>query len=147
MKKKVLMLMFSLILLAALGCNDYEDGPAISFRGKLDRLAIVKRWVTYYSIDGVDQTAAVISALDTTSYKTHGIQFAVSFSDGGEIYCGSDFGSGQWVWGDGRKSLFLTFCGYPFPLLEWDIRRLTNKDLWVAKEANGINYELHLEAP
>jgi hypothetical protein len=147
MNSKASIFIFLILLLAGLGCNDYEDGPAISFRGKLDRLAVVERWVTYYSIDGVDQTAAVVSALDTTSYKTEGIRFALTFQGGGEIYCGSDFGPGQWIWGEGKKSLYLTFCGYPFPLLEWDIRRLTNKDLWVAKEANGINYELHLEAP
>jgi hypothetical protein len=147
MKKTALMLLFSLILLAGLGCNDYEDGPAISFRGKLDRLAVVERWVTYYSIDGVDQTAAVVSALDTTSYKTEGIRFALTFQGGGEIYCGSDFGPGQWDWEEGKKAIDIYFCGYSFPSATWDIRRLTNKDLWIQTIYGGKEHELHLEAP
>ena len=109
----------------------YEDGPKISLKSKTGRL--VGEWeVTKLAGDKVGSDVEYEMEFE----KDGDFLFSLSYSYYGYTY---DYTSkGSWEWGNDKESIELDLDGDPY---EFDIKRLTNKELWMEDE-EGDEWEL-----
>ena len=109
----------------------YEDGPTISLKSKTGRL--VGEWnVTEFAGEKVPSGFEYEMEFE----KDGDMSITFTYSYGGYSY---DYTSkGEWEWGSGKESIELDIDGDPY---EFDIKRLTNKELWMDDE-DGETWEL-----
>ncbi len=139
---KILLLFISLAGVFST-CKKYPDGPLISFLSKQKRVR--GEWqVESFTVNGVDSTTQLScdyfmfgpSSGDERQYV------ALGCSTGGSI-------NGVWNFTDNKKDL--TIYGNPssnlgktpfvtFSSLDWEIQRLTDKQMWLKINYNGKEY-------
>lgn len=97
------------------GCGKYDDGPGFSLRSKKARLT--GEWEVV-EVDGDDvKDGAVYEFLKDGTF---------------EVDHGSWDAEGEWEWEDGKRVIELDYDdGGKY---EWEILRLTNKELWIETE-------------
>jgi len=147
--KLYLLTLFALSLLLINSCKKYEDGPLLSLHTKKHR--IMGTWdVEYFSINN----------FDSTSYLK-GQPFYGMYSFGkGDLWGNpgpagyqseTSYLSGNWRFEEKKEAIHITFNSYlssdnrrvgPYRADDviWDIRRLTEKELWLATSFNGKDY-------
>jgi hypothetical protein len=139
---KLLLAVFLLCIIAG-GCKKYEDGPAISFTSKANRLFgywQMEKWI----LNNVEQTA---------QYQfQHKFGFA---KDGTYYYSFFDVGSGYtinftgtWQFRQQKNQLVLGLAdprnGMEYQV--WEINRLTSEELWLETLSPGNFVEWQLKA-
>jgi hypothetical protein len=151
MLKRILILftVFAIVIIGA--CKKYPDGPILSVHTKTERIAgraarfPGKGWdVTYFSVNGYDSTSYLKSQ---SVYRKYAF---VRDHDGyyGEGTFGRD---GHWQFDSNKEKLSLSINvngpigPYLANYVSWDIRRLTEKDLWLKTDYNGKEYFLKLK--
>jgi hypothetical protein len=153
MKTKLTVLACLLLLLGTLsGCSGYEDGPAISFRSRHDRL-LRHRKITRYEVNGIDSTFAIDNMLAQTDYAQNGFNWWLDYQGGGFFGCESQGClTGSWQWAEKKQSLVLTFpipnpdsTPLLIPQATWSIRRLSNAELWLETNVQGSAYAIEME--
>jgi len=102
-------------------CKKYEDGPMFSLRTKTARLT--GTWEVV-KIDGENPDGKLILEFEKDG------DFTATF-DYGSYSCSSE---GVWEWASKKESLEITVDG---DKTEFDILRLTNKELWFEDEDNA----------
>lgn len=139
-----------LLLLFSAGCKKYPDGPLISFESKKER--VMGTWdVVSYQVNGYDSTSVLKnkSGYDMLWFGkgTHDLGYL-------PLVCGSY--SGEWKFTNNKKNLdmsFRTYSNMPQPALvgayravsiSWEIRKLTDKEMWMRTTYNGSDYFLKL---
>jgi len=152
MKKLVLIL----IVLAAIteGCKKYPDGPCISFRSVRNRLYGYYT-LTKYTVNGTDSLSLFN---DSLCFKFH---FYTQHDDYNS-YCSvegerkdGNYSQLHWMWNfkDNNKSIIVYDTSAssngtgPFgynKLPEWEILRLTNKELNMKTTFSGKEYYVEL---
>jgi hypothetical protein len=147
-KRKALLFLFSLILLAGLGCNGYEDGPAISLRSKQSRMTFT-RSITFYSVNGVDSLAPLVQLFKdslegfsgefTFGFEPDAVDNFITWGDG------STTKYGIWSGGDALEDISLNMPHQPFDICCWEILRLSNKQLWLRSLYSSAIRELRFE--
>jgi len=113
------------------GCGKYEDGPMFSLRTKEARL--VGEWeVTKMNNESPDDDAEIILDFEkdgdlkiTTTYFYYGNEYEYTTN-------------GEWEWGSKKESLKITLVSdADNETFEWEIKRLTNEELWVEENIDG----------
>jgi len=110
----------------------YEDGPSISLRTKKARLT--GEWEVQF-IDGQGVTGDG-NEFTLEFEKDGGLNYNVTYSYYG--YSGSYSYKGEWEWLDGKEGIEVIIDG---DKEEWEITRLTNKELEFEDE-NRDKWEL-----
>lgn len=125
MSNKLMLAAAVVICLNFSSCKKYEDGPMFSLRTKTARLT--GEWEVV-KIDGQSPDGKLI----------------FEFERGGDFKSTYDYGSydysmdGDWEWVSGKESIEITLDG---DTEEFDILRLTNKELWF-EDDNNNEYKL-----
>jgi hypothetical protein len=134
-------------------CKKYPDGPLINLESKMKRLC--QTWnVDFFSVDSYDSTSALLSKPFYGEYKIEdsadeGIHLSYfSSKPHPPQYTYSRHGSCQFV--NHKKSLYFslyhpdtlsaTFGPYRADDVTWEIRRLTNTEMWLKTNYNGKEY-------
>lgn len=120
------------------GCNQYADGPALSFKSPFSR--VVNKWkVEYAVIDGEDKTFRYDSA-SFEFLEDGSIEFVNV--DGGD----SLIQEGLWdlVEDDSQVRIIYTDPAIFPDLAYWDINRLKEKEMWVTEDQDTAIYEFRL---
>lgn len=149
------------ILLLFITCKKYDDGPALSFRSKMNRIIGYKK-ITSYTIDGSDSLASVDSLFSGCSGQYYYFiePKSSSIGDTGSIAVScpirTDAASGQWLLENPKNEKLFLRISYPilptggtpsFPFnTSWTITRLKEKELWLKTEENGKMFELKFES-
>ena len=114
------------IILSFSSCNKYEDGPALSFRSKTNRL--VGNW-NVVKIDGIrllgDGSVVVIDFDKDRDFSI----LSSYFQSNGQYVSARE--AGEWEWENGKEEIEVE--GSTFKE-DWEILRLTNKELWFEDE-------------
>jgi hypothetical protein len=147
--KKTIVPLF-IIFLFIISCR-YEDGPTISLRSPEQRLK------GYYDVNSFS-----INDIDSTTYYKDSCGCDLWISPGESkivnYVCILTACKGEDTWGsfllsNKRDKLFISFdstsMGGIGPLssntyIEWEIARLTNKNLWIKTNYNGKDYKVKL---
>lgn len=125
MKKQhaLLLLIFSIFIF---GCKKYDDGPGLSFLSVTERLTgtwDVKKW-----------EGGGFDAFDI--YDEIEMEFGSDGDWQGEYAVfggGSDDVYGNWSFDEDKSHILIEVNNYEY---EWEIKRLTNKELWFETEDN-----------
>ena len=149
MKAKNILLLFFIISFLA-GCNEYEEGPDISFRTVKQRLCgewIVER----LTVDGAD---SLLDFMNHPGYR----EYYVFTTDKGNSAPMSGYNSGYTdrlagSWSLNYNEEFISF-GNANPYgpvfnsyINWKIIRLSNKEMWFETTfINYKNYEIRFKA-
>ncbi len=155
--KQSILLFTSIIFITVAACKKYPDGPLISFHSKEKR--VVGEWlVDYYSINGYDSTSYLQAKPYYGKYSLHAPRGdnspAFDLVSNNGTYCTF----GNWRFTNNKKNLFVSqqdgcnssiseFNANPFVAsnVTWEIRRLTEKDLWFKTTYNGKEYFMKLK--
>ncbi|MBS1636608.1 MAG: hypothetical protein JST26_11885 [Bacteroidetes bacterium] len=143
MKKLILFLSIALVFTTFTQCKKYPDGPAISFRGKAERVA--NTWkVTKYMEDNVDKTSDFNNVY--TSYiltTTKSGDYTISYKFMGTLAYNE---AGSWKFDSSKKNLILTQSSpNNGTVTTWQILKLYEKEMWVRDiDNNGKVIEAHL---
>src|SRR5687768_14500600 len=135
--KKFILLALPVILLSA--CSKYEDGPAISFRTKKDR--VCNTWVVGSAYkNGVDNTSEFNGTfagylLDIRKDET----YTLSYTPPG---VGSVNEEGHWNWDNDKLKITLTDSDGS--VTEYLILKLKEKEFWVQFLNDNEEWEVHL---
>ena len=154
------LLLIALVVLVGLGgCNKYEEGPALSLRSALDRVAGTKK-VVWYKVNGVDSLSHF---LDVTFA---GCENSFVFTDEDDtspdrntyiiINCVDSLNqstTGKWRFVAKNKTKIYIRIVVSTKLgiqvvnftAEWNIVRLTKEEMWLERTENGKSYELRFE--
>jgi hypothetical protein len=163
MGKRILIFLV-IIIVAIPSCKKYKDGPLICFQSKEKR--VVGDWGTeYFSINGYDSTSALKANLaygqfhfekrakgenyTRFEYGSNANDPNVSFY---RVYYGS---SGYWMFLNNKKDLYIhqfsetpsvqfNMGAYTANDVVWEIRRLTDAELWLKTTYNNTEYFLKL---
>ena len=134
-------------------CNKYEDGPFISLRSAKKRV-IGEYELEKYFVDGADSSSVIQSLINDYGYTYH---FGDYFDRNTSIatYCNNNDSCkrffGSWYFIDSAKKMRIYgnpgASGWTFPFQtyekkEWQILRLKRKEMWIAADIDGKNYEL-----
>lgn len=125
-------------------CKKYEDGPAFSLRSKKARLTgeweLVKingqspeqyyGYSSFYSLDIEWEFESDNDFKSTMSY---------SYNNGSYSYSYSYSYKGEWEWEDNKEAIEISLDGYSSSD-EYEIKRLTNKELTIEYE-NNVEWE------
>jgi hypothetical protein len=156
--KKILL---TLLILTAIidGCKKYDDGPLISFRSARNRL-LGSYSVTQYNVNGVDS----LSLYNDSMYSQFDILqddndfgYGISGNRKDGIYCSA---IGHWKLNNDNTKLTVNlstcysdwhthssgtgpFINHATP--EWEILRLTDKEVKMKTTYNGKDYTIRLE--
>jgi hypothetical protein len=158
MKKIILIL---IVLTAVLeGCKKYEEGPWLSFRSAEKRIYGIYR-LTQYDVNNIDSLVLFNDSLcDTLQFyhsedsNTNVLKIDGRQNDGGKIYF-----DGTWKLSNNDKIFILySFAAYShgivhsatgpfsyFTTTEWEILRLTNKEVKMKTIFNSKEYLIKLE--
>jgi hypothetical protein len=109
-------------------CKKYEDGPAFSLKSKTGRLT--GEWELVEIRGSGDDD---LSGLDYSFEFEKGGDFQVDLSYSYSGYSFSYSYKGDWEWGSDKESIEVTADG---DRTEFDVLRLTNKELWVEDDWN-----------
>ena len=147
MKKHITILFLAVVFITIAACKKYPDGPLFSLTTKETRLC--KEWdVAYFSINGYDSTAYLRSQ---PFYGTYKFERPAKGDPGRCFYYSANSlydGVGNWGFDNNKKSVAIDggsgYTGYIGPYgpvrVEWDIMRLTQKELWLKTTYNGKEY-------
>lgn len=161
--KQIALIFIGIAFITNSSCKKYPDGPLISLHSKEHRIAgnENKTWVVdYYSINGYDSTSYIQSRPYYGKYwfysKVHGEtnhSFGLVTDNG--ITCGTD---GHWKLTNNKKNLNIQqsiggcislpqFNTTPYIASDvtWEIRRLTEDDLWLKTTFSGKEYFMKLK--
>lgn len=132
LSKKGMMICALVIIFNVSSCK-YEDGPAISLRSKKNRLS--GEWKAV-KIDGETPDSDLTIEFD----KEGDFSYSYEYSYYG--YTIPVKAEGTWEWGDKKESIEieLKYDGET-EKLEWDVLRLTNKELWLEDDGDKIELE------
>lgn len=133
---------FSVLLLIALNsCGKYEDGPALSFTSKENRLC--RTWILE-KINHSNGYSTDEFYLKLKLGKDKSSQFEYKTSSNVNISFATN-----WEWLLGTYGLTLNFGslpqGLPSGLRNFEIKRLTKKELWIEDRGSLINYHFKSE--
>ncbi|MCB9230426.1 MAG: hypothetical protein H6581_02080 [Bacteroidia bacterium] len=142
-------LFFLLAVTTLFSCSQYDEGPCLSFTSKENRI-VGNHWVYEFLVDGVDSTSVIDSVYAGTDYETNGFWFLSQYEQGlvGCYPCGV----GAWTPLDDFSRMRLnlpysyndTIIYFSLPYFEdWDIVKLTKKDIKLRLEKNGKLYNLN----
>jgi hypothetical protein len=143
----------SVILLFIAGCR-YDDGPKISFRSPEQRLKGYYD-VDFFSINDIDSTSYYMDSCGCDLWISPGDSKTLTYLC---VLTACKDGKGEDTWGSfllstHRNKLFVSYDSTsmvgigPFSsgtYTEWDIQRLTNKNLWMKTTFNGKDYKVKL---
>ncbi len=150
--------LFILIGIFPISCKKYEEGPWFSFRGVDNR--IEGFWeLEYLFINDVDSTAAVKSQLCDGLLE---LSIPYQLNHQGEWKISPDTNvckqcKGDWAFSKDKKTLYIgrsntDTCEFNFvgPFLSsnyvnWEIEKLTFKQLWLSTVFNGQNCWAHFK--
>lgn len=156
--KQIALLFTSIALVTISSCKKYPEGPLISLHSKEKR--IVGTWVVdYYSINGYDSTSYLQAQPYYGKYyiysEIHGDTYVFSLVTDNGTTCGT---TGHWRFANKKKDLNIQqsiggctslpqFNTTPYIASDvtWEIRRLTNADLWLKTTYNGKEYLMKLK--
>lgn len=114
----------------------YEDGPAISFRSKLDRVS--NFWmIKEYTVDGKDST----EVFSNFTWR-FGKDFSFDFS--GTLYGKPWSRSGEWFFENSRETISMLNLASD-SIYTYDILRLRNRQLWLRQEDPVTGAEIILK--
>lgn len=145
--KRIQLIIIVLLMTSFFACKKYEEGPIISLRTKMHRIAGSKedhkQWdVEYFSVDGVDSTGFLRNKPQYGKYI-----FSAKDQEGNCEYVYQSNSTtyrewGKWNFIDKKNNLEIYY--YPKPNTTpfsvgaynatyqvWEIQRLTEKDLWL----------------
>ncbi|MEW6468335.1 MAG: hypothetical protein AB1458_05385 [Bacteroidota bacterium] len=141
--KKVVFVLGIIVIISA--CKKYEEGPVFSLRSKKARVDNTWKIEKYYE-NGVDLTAAVLSAEDITIDLTK--EGKVTWTEV-DLQSGSgNTKTGVWEFTDSKKSILVqisggvSFSGTGSDI--WNILRLKNKEFWFTVMNGSDQVEVHL---
>lgn len=119
--KKMMLAAAVVIMLNISSCKKYDDGPAFSLKTKTARLT--GEW------EVVEVENQAPNGKMTMEFDKDG-DFTFEYS-----YDGSNYSSnGEWEWESGKESVELEIDNEK---TEWEILRLTNKELWFEDEGGN----------
>ncbi len=111
-----------LILVFTFSCTKYEDGPLLTFRSKTKRLC--KTW-KYEAIIYTEQGITVTTNLP---------KIEMTFEKEG-VYKENSGYVGEWKFkGDVGLEIVKSKNGDSTQIVNWEITRLSNKELWLRKD-------------
>jgi len=111
-----------LILVFTFSCTKYEDGPLLTFRSKTKRLC--KTW-KYEAIIYTEQGITVTTNLP---------KIEMTFEKEG-VYKENSGYFGEWKFkGDVGLEIVKSKNGDSTQIVNWEITRLSNKELWLRKD-------------
>lgn len=144
MKTKLGLWVGLVLVVFLVGCNGYEDGPAISFRSKFSRMQFT-RPITLYTVDGLDSLAGLTKLFRDSLIGFEG-QFKFKYEPGQiEHYITWGDGSiqqvGIWSASDKLDYISLNIPFSPFEICCWDIQRLSNTELWLRNGTHELRFE------
>lgn len=128
--KKINVILLTVVasVLMLTSCSPYEEGPAISFRSKTERLCNEWRLTRLY-INGTEQTLSSIDQQTTLEFKDNGtVNYSYAVMDSTAIII---TGSGTWEFNDDKTEV-ITKITYTIGGTETDtfkILRLKEKEL------------------
>ena len=152
--KQITLLFIVIAFITSSSCKKYPDGPLLSLHSKEHR--IVGTWIVdYYSINGYDSTSYLQSQLYYGKYIFYSKKSSTPnlFLFESNIYCTS----GHWKFTNNKKDLSIDQTNGCSPLpqfnttpytaseVNWEIRRLTDADLWLKTNYNGKEYFMKLK--
>lgn len=150
--KQIALLFTGIALVTISSCKKYPEGPLISFHSKEHR--VVGTWIVdYYSINGYDSTGYLQAQPYYGKYifnKQKGdVSADFTLISNNNIY----FSGGSWRFTNKKKDLNIQqFPPYQFytnpyiaSVVTWEIRRLTDADLWLKTNYNGKEYFMKLK--
>ena len=127
-RKRLLMAAAVVIMLNFNSCGKYDDGPAFSLKTKTGRL--VGEWeiieIDREKVDG----EMIFEFEDDNDFVT-----TQTFTYNGDSYTYTS--KGEWAWGTAKESFEIEIDK---EVMEFDINRLTNSELWFEDE-DRMEYE------
>jgi hypothetical protein len=118
--KKLMLAASVVIILNFCSCGKYDDGPKFSLASKTGRLS--GEWEVV-KVGGTSVTDNLILEFEKKG------DFKYTYTDGSYSYSYS----GDWEWHSKKETIKITIDG---DVMEWDINRLTNKELWFEDDSN-----------
>ncbi len=156
--KKILF--FTILSIAIVSCNKYEDGPSISFRSAEKRLT--GKWeiskILFNEKDiSLGYFSSNLNSFPFSIYSDWSKDYFIGISHtDGNIIAKSDL-----ILNDKKTTITFAlvpqapyesysneiFCTIPVfkDTTEWKILRLKNEELWIATDFESNNYELHFD--
>jgi hypothetical protein len=144
--KKINVILLTVVasVLMLTSCSPYEEGPAISFRSKTERLCNEWRLTRLY-INGTEQTLSSFDQQTTLEFKDNGtVNYSYAIMDSTAIVI---TGSGTWEFNDDKTEV-ITNITYTIGGTETDtfkILRLKEEELWLENNQDGDVVETHYE--
>lgn len=143
-KLNVILLTVVASVLMLTSCSPYEEGPAISFRSRTERLCNEWRLTRLY-INGTEQTLSAFDQQTTLEFKDNGtVNYSYAVMDSTAIVI---TGSGTWEFNDDQTEV-ITKITYVLGGTETDtfkILRLKEEELWLENNQDGDVVETHYE--
>jgi hypothetical protein len=154
--KQIALLFTGIALVTISSCKKYPDGPLLSLHSKEKRIAgsDYKTWdVVYYSINGLDST----SYLQAQPYYGKFGFYSKNAKDPNYFYTSGCGTSGKWKLTNNKKDLYIyqrqrctsvpqfNMTPYFADEVTWEIRRLTDDDLWLKTTYNSKEYLMKLK--
>ena len=143
-KLNVILLTVVASVLMLTSCSPYEEGPAISFRSRTERLCNEWRLTRLY-INGTEQTLSAFDQQTTLEFKKNGtVNYSYAVMDSTAIVI---TGSGTWEFNNDQTEVFTTIT-YTLGGTEKDtfkILRLKEEELWFENNEDGDVVETHYE--
>lgn len=136
MKKTVYL---AIIVLLAVSCGKYEDGPDFSLKSKTKRLS--REWAVEKVVEnGIDIT---------TDHKLMYAVHTMLFLDYGSLKetINSTIQAKGWEWGEDKETIIITYKLLDVEKTEtFFIRRLTSKEFWYTTTKEDKDYEFQWKA-
>lgn len=143
-KLNVILLTVVASVLMLTSCSPYEEGPAISFRSRTERLCNEWRLTRLY-LNGTEQTLSSFDQQTTLEFKDNGtVNYSYAVMDSTAIVI---TGSGTWEFNDDQTEV-ITKITYVLGGTETDtfkILRLKEEELWLENNQDGDVVETHYE--
>jgi hypothetical protein len=153
---KAIVLFTTIIFIAGSSCKKYPDGPLINFHSK--ELRVLGTWdVEYYSINGYDSTSYLKAQPYYGKYTFHAPKGdnpgGFDLLSNNNIYATI----GNWEFGNNKENLNIEqviactslpqFETNPYiaHYITWEIRRLTDSDIWLKTTFYGKEYFMKLK--
>ncbi len=132
--KKIVFL--SIIVLLAVSCGKYEDGPSISLKSKTKRLS--REW----KVEKVVENGIDITENHNQMSPVHTLLF-MEYGSLKETINSTILAKG-WSWGEDKETIIVTYSLLSVEKTQtWFIRRLTSKEFWYTVTDEGKDYEYH----
>lgn len=136
MKKLTIALSAAVLLAASLGsCKKYEEGPALSFRSKADR--VINVWDVKYALeDGKDKTFLYKDL--TLDFMEDGRFVLSNLDEMDSVYTNKGF----WDLVNDKEDIRLLFNDPPIPndRITYDILRLKEDEFWIREVTDSTTW-------